>query len=89
MDSISEIFGPLLKGLPVVIIPKKVTQNVESFVNALHSMQITRLFGVTSLIRNVLTYLEMQQKKLTCKNGRDGGIASLNQVSLSLQFKNS
>ena len=72
VDSISEIFGPLLKGLPLVIIPKAVTQNVEMFVAALETMKITRLFAVTSLIRNLLTFLEMQRKKKLCKkeNGK-------------------
>ena len=69
IDSILEIFGPLLKGFPLVIIPKPITQNVESFVHALSLMKITRLFAVTSLLRNVLTFLEMQQKQnALCNN---------------------
>ena len=71
IDSILEIFGPLLKGLPLVIIPKPVTQNVESFVHALDLMKITRLFAVTSLLRNVLTFLEMQQKQNALCNDRN------------------
>ena len=64
-----EIFGPLLKGFPLEIIPKPITQNVESFVHALSLMKITRLFAVTSLLRNVLTFLEMQQKQnALCNN---------------------
>ena len=61
-----------MKGLPLVIIPKAVTQNVEMFVAALETMKITRLFAVTSLIRNLLTFLEMQRKKKLCKkeNGK-------------------
>ena len=67
------MFGPLLKGLPLVIIPKPVTQNVESFVDALHLMKITRLFAVTSLLRNILTFLEMQQRQnALCINRNDG-----------------
>ena len=46
-----------------MIIPKPITQNVESFVRALQLMKITRLFAVTSLLRNVLTFLELQQKQ--------------------------
>ena len=55
-----------------MIIPKAVTQNVEMFVAALETMKITRLFAVTSLIRNLLTFLEMQRKKKLCKkeNGK-------------------
>ena len=70
------MFGPLLKGLPLVIIPKPVTQNVESFVDALQLMKITRLFAVTSLLRNILTFLEMQQRQnALCINRNDGKIA--------------
>ena len=83
VDSILEIFGPLLKGLPIVILPKKVTQNVESFVEALHSMKITRLFAITSLIRNILTFLEMKQKKVICHhNGNEGSNAIKEHVAL-------
>ena len=55
-----------------MIIPKAVTQNVEMFVTALESMKITRLFAVTSLIRNLLIFLEMQRKKKPClkENGK-------------------
>ena len=55
-----------------MIIPKAVTQNVEMFVTALETMKITRLFAVTSLIRNLLTFLEIQRKKKLCKkeNGK-------------------
>ena len=55
-----------------MIIPKAVTQNVEMFVTALETMKITRLFAVTSLIRNLLTFLEMQRNKKLCKreNGK-------------------
>ena len=55
-----------------MIIPKPVTQNVESFVHALQLMKITRLFAVTSLLRNVLTFLEMQQRQNAfCINRND------------------
>ena len=63
-----------------MIIPKAVTQNVEMFVMALGSMKITRLFAVTSLIRNLLIFLEMQRKKKPClkENGRIGDVGSGN-----------
>lgn len=59
VDSVSEIFGPLNSGLKVVIFPKKVTQNVEVFVEKLEEFGVTRLFAVTSLIRSILCYLQM------------------------------
>ena len=47
----------------MLIVPNKVTQNVELFVQALENSGVTRLFAVTSLVRNILAFLEMQQKK--------------------------
>ena len=82
VDSISEIFGPLLKGLPLVIFPKTVTQNVELLVNALQTTKITRFFGVTSLIRNMLSFLEMQQKKVIGLNGMGNNVTDNNYISL-------
>ena len=46
-----------------MVLPNKVTQNVELFVEALEKCRVTRLFAVTSLIRNILTLLEMEKKK--------------------------
>ena len=46
-----------------MIIPNKVTQNVELFVEALENSQVTRLFAVTSLIRNMLALLDMESRK--------------------------
>ena len=88
VDSISEIWGPLLKvssffsflqkkarqiksstlqGVKNVIIPNKVTQNVELFVDALETCQITRLFAVTSLVKNLLTFVQMEAKQKKSK----------------------
>jgi len=67
VDSISEIWGPLLKGVKNVIIPNKVTQNVELFVDALETCQVTRLFAVTSLIKNLLTFVQMEAKQKKSK----------------------
>ena len=46
-----------------MVLPNKVTQNVELFVEALEKCRVTRLFAVTSLIRNILALLEMEKKK--------------------------
>ena len=46
-----------------MIIPNKVTQNVELFVEALENSRVTRLFAVTSLIRNMLALLDMESRK--------------------------
>ena len=46
-----------------MIIPNKVTQNVELFVEALENSRVTRLFAVTSLIRNMLALIDMESRK--------------------------
>ena len=37
VDSIAEIWAPLLAGIPVHVVPKAVTQNTEQFINQLES----------------------------------------------------
>jgi non-ribosomal peptide synthase protein (TIGR01720 family) len=54
VDSIWEIFGPLLQGVPLVIIPDEVVKDPEQFVNALSVNKVTRLVLVPSLLRVML-----------------------------------
>ena len=63
MDSVSEVYSALLAARPLVVFPKKVTRNVEAFIEGLESTGITRLFAVTSLIRGILSVLRMEKKK--------------------------
>lgn len=63
VDSISEIFGPLLRGKRFLIFPKKLTQNVEQFVTALDRTGVTRLFAVTSLVKAILAYVKMRRRQ--------------------------
>lgn len=58
VDSIAEIWAPLLKGVPIVIVPKIVTQNPEVFVATLDAHQVTRLVLVPSLLSAILTYID-------------------------------
>ena len=64
MDSVSEIWGPLIKGVKSVILPKKSTQNVDKFVETLEEFGITRFFGVTSLVRSILAYFDMEKDRI-------------------------
>lgn len=57
VDSIAEIWAPLLKAVPVVIVPKIVTQNPETFIATLESNRVTRLVLVPSLLSAMLTYI--------------------------------
>ena len=59
VDSLSELFGPLLRGVPCVILPRRVTRNAESLADALDAQGVTRLFGVTSLVRGLLAVLDI------------------------------
>ena len=62
VDSIAEIWAPLLVGIPIVIIPKHVTQNTEHFVDLLDRFGVTRLVLVPSLLRAILTYVKFQMQ---------------------------
>ena len=54
VDSVAELFGPLLKGVPTVIAPDEVVKDPSRFVDLLESAQVTRLVLVPSLLRDVL-----------------------------------
>ncbi len=54
VDSIWEIFGPLLHGVPLVIIPDDVVKDPQRFVEALATNNVTRLVLVPSLLRVML-----------------------------------
>ena len=62
VDSVIEIWSPLLSGKKLVIFPTKVTQNVEKFVEGLEHYKIGRIFVVTSLVKSILTYLSLSKK---------------------------
>jgi amino acid adenylation domain-containing protein len=53
-DSIWEIFGPLLQGVPLVIIPDEAVKDPQRFITALSSKGVTRLVLVPSLLRVML-----------------------------------
>ena len=54
VDSIWEIFGPLLKGVPLVIIPEMLVKDPKRFVQSLEDSKVTRLVLVPSLLRVIL-----------------------------------
>jgi non-ribosomal peptide synthetase component F len=62
VDSIAEIWAPLLKAVPIVIIPKIITQNPEVFIATLESHCVTRLVLVPSLMSAILTYFSGNSK---------------------------
>ena len=54
VDSIWEIFGPLLHGVPLVIIADEVVKDPHPFVRSLEENRVTRLVLVPSLLRMLL-----------------------------------
>uniref|UniRef100_V9IDN0 Mycosubtilin synthase subunit C n=1 Tax=Apis cerana TaxID=7461 RepID=V9IDN0_APICE len=62
VDSVSEIWGPLLQGRTLVVVPKHVTKDPERFVSVLEEHKIQRLVLVPSLLHSMLMYLSLQNK---------------------------
>ena len=53
-DSIWEIFGPLLRGVPLVIIPDEAAKDPQQLVELLATHSVTRIVLVPSLLRVLL-----------------------------------
>ncbi|XP_076622830.1 nonribosomal peptide synthetase ebony [Colletes latitarsis] len=62
VDSVSEIWGPLLQGRTLVVVPKHVTKDPERFVQVLDKHKIQRLVLVPSLLHSMLMYLSLRDK---------------------------
>src|SRR5262249_52451818 len=56
-DSVQEVVGPLLSGVPLVVIPEADVKDPERLVAALAHHRITRIILVPSLLRAVLDAL--------------------------------
>ena len=65
VDSIWEIFGPLLQGVPLVIIPDDVVKDPPRFVAALSANKVTRLVLVPSLLRAMIDGVADLARQLT------------------------
>jgi non-ribosomal peptide synthetase component F len=62
VDSIAEIWSPLLQGRQLVIFPRRITQNVADFVAALDAYRVGRVYLLTGLMRSILSYVNMRQQ---------------------------
>ena len=61
VDSLWELLGPLLRGIPTVIIPERIVQDPYALVEILAHYRITRLWVVPSLLRMMLdAYPDLQ-----------------------------
>ncbi|XP_046473917.1 beta-alanyl-bioamine nonribosomal peptide synthetase ebony-like [Neodiprion pinetum] len=68
VDSVPEIWGPLLQGRSIVVVPKHITRDPQRLVQLLEKHKIERLAQVPSLLRTILMYLDMQQDKHLLQN---------------------
>lgn len=63
VDSLWELFGGLLKGVPTVILPDEVVHDPKALVDALAQHKVSRIWLVPSLLRVILdTYPDLQQR---------------------------
>lgn len=54
VDSLAEMFSPLLRGVPLVILSDDLVKDADSFVSALERYAVTRIVVVPSLLRSML-----------------------------------
>lgn len=64
VDHIWEIFGPLLSGIPAVMIKKKEVLNIREVINALAIHSVTRIVLVPSLLDEILNYDPLDLSRL-------------------------
>ncbi|MBW4677719.1 MAG: amino acid adenylation domain-containing protein [Desmonostoc geniculatum HA4340-LM1] len=64
-DSIWEIFGHLMKGIPSVIIPDSIVKDTHFFLETLAQYKVTRIILVPSLLRLLLDSYSEQTEKLS------------------------
>jgi non-ribosomal peptide synthetase component F len=61
VDSIAEIWSPLLRGKQLIVFPRRTTQNVADFVEALDRYRIGRVYLLTGLMRSILAYVNLNR----------------------------
>lgn len=64
VDHLWELFGPLLKGIKVVIFDRNTILNIPQFITKLSDHRITRIVLVPSLLREILSYEDLCTEKL-------------------------
>lgn len=68
VDSVCEIWGPLIKARSLLIIPKTITVNPEHLVSLLDRYKVGRLVLVPSLLKSILMYLSIQNDQHILQN---------------------
>lgn len=54
VDHVAEIFAPLLKGIPLIVIPDDMRGNILELMNLLGDQKVTRIVLVPSLLKTIL-----------------------------------
>ncbi|XP_018568645.1 uncharacterized protein LOC108908938 [Anoplophora glabripennis] len=68
VDSVSEIWGPLINGLSLIVVPKALTKDPEKLIGLLDEYKIERLVLVPSLLKSLLIFLEIRKNKMALRN---------------------
>jgi putative pyridoxal-dependent aspartate 1-decarboxylase len=64
VDHLWEIFGPLLKGIPLVVFGRETVLDAEQFITELSTYQVSRLVLVPSLLKQLLSFEDACREKL-------------------------
>ncbi|XP_073818947.1 nonribosomal peptide synthetase ebony [Musca autumnalis] len=68
VDSVAELWGPLLCGLAILVVPKVITKDPERLVQMLEKYKIRRLVLVPTLLRSLLMYLNLDGGRINGGN---------------------
>ncbi|KAJ8715460.1 hypothetical protein PYW07_009942 [Mythimna separata] len=68
VDSVCEIWGPLLHGRTLLILSRETTRDPQKLVNVLADNQIQRLVLVPTLLRSILMYLTLKPSERPLQN---------------------
>ncbi|PNF43301.1 hypothetical protein B7P43_G14455 [Cryptotermes secundus] len=60
VDSVAELWGPLLQGRKVLVVPRDVTKDPERLLHVLEEQKVQRLVLVPSLLRSLLLVLRFE-----------------------------
>lgn len=60
VDHVAEIFSPLLKGIPLVVVPENIRTDIPRLMSLLSDQKITRIVLVPSLLKAMLEYGSQQ-----------------------------
>ncbi|GAA6615701.1 aminotransferase class V-fold PLP-dependent enzyme [Scytonema sp. NUACC26] len=64
VDHVAEIFSPLLKGIPLVVVPDNIRSDIPQLMSLLSDKKITRIVVVPSLLKAMLDNAPQQMTKL-------------------------